>query len=202
METQQIAPHQALRDNSRFTTMHFILVCCFSFRPDFYPPSYEDSTDPEKQTFPLPVASAPKEQEVINIPPPPYSESSTEPVSETNEPEQPPPYELPGQVLSPMQESDACAPSQDNACWQQTGRQGTSDRARDSRAGTSVSAAWACITQVRATREKHCLFSYLREAGGGKQKGAQHFKTGDSQVCSVCLRKCHPMWSQCFFTWK
>ncbi|XP_042731310.1 transmembrane protein 252 [Lagopus leucura] len=85
-------------------------------RPDFYPPSYEDSTDPEKQTFPLPVASAPKEQEVINIPPPPYSESSTEPVSETNEPEQPPPYELPGQVLSPMQESDACAPAQDNAC--------------------------------------------------------------------------------------
>ncbi|XP_015704348.2 transmembrane protein 252 [Coturnix japonica] len=76
-------------------------------RPDFYPPSYEDSTDPEKQTFPLPVASAPKEQEVINIPPPLYSESSTESVSETNEPEQPPPYELPCQALSPAQEPDA-----------------------------------------------------------------------------------------------
>uniref|UniRef100_A0A669QUR7 Transmembrane protein 252 n=1 Tax=Phasianus colchicus TaxID=9054 RepID=A0A669QUR7_PHACC len=106
----------ALRDNSRFTMMHFILVCCFSFRPDFYPPSYEDSTDPEKQTFPLPVASAPKEQEVINIPPPLYSESSTESVSETNEPEQPPPYELSCQVLSPVRESDACAPSQDSVC--------------------------------------------------------------------------------------
>uniref|UniRef100_A0A8C9FKR7 Transmembrane protein 252 n=1 Tax=Pavo cristatus TaxID=9049 RepID=A0A8C9FKR7_PAVCR len=85
-------------------------------RPDFYPPSYEDSTDPEKQTFPLPVASAPKEQEVINIPPPLYSKSSTESISETNEPEQPPPYELPGQVLSPVQESDACAPTQDSVC--------------------------------------------------------------------------------------
>ncbi|XP_021235837.1 transmembrane protein 252 [Numida meleagris] len=85
-------------------------------RPDFYPPSYEDSTDPEKQTFPLPVTSAPEEEEVINIPPPLYSESSTESVSETNEPEQPPPYELPGQVSSPVEESDACAPTQDNVC--------------------------------------------------------------------------------------
>uniref|UniRef100_A0A803XQQ8 Transmembrane protein 252 n=1 Tax=Meleagris gallopavo TaxID=9103 RepID=A0A803XQQ8_MELGA len=85
-------------------------------RPDFYPPSYEDSTDPEKQTFPLPVASAPKEQEVINIPPPLYSESSTESVSETNEPEQPPPYELPGQVLSPVQESGVWAASQNTVC--------------------------------------------------------------------------------------
>uniref|UniRef100_A0A8B9MU53 Transmembrane protein 252 n=1 Tax=Accipiter nisus TaxID=211598 RepID=A0A8B9MU53_9AVES len=62
--------------------------------PDFYPPSYEDSTDPEKQTFPLPVASTLKQQEVINIPPPPYSESSTEFISETNKQEEPPPYEL------------------------------------------------------------------------------------------------------------
>ncbi|NXJ10617.1 TM252 protein, partial [Odontophorus gujanensis] len=76
-------------------------------RPDFYPPSYEDSTDPEKQTFPLPVASAPKEGEVINIPPPLYSENSTESISETNEPEQPPPYELFGQVSNPVPETDA-----------------------------------------------------------------------------------------------
>ncbi|KFV68314.1 Transmembrane protein 252, partial [Dryobates pubescens] len=61
-------------------------------RPDFYPPSYEDSTDPEKQTFPLPVASTLKEQEVIHIPPPPYSKSSAEFISETYEQEQPPPY--------------------------------------------------------------------------------------------------------------
>ncbi|OXB72673.1 UNVERIFIED_CONTAM: hypothetical protein H355_012367 [Colinus virginianus] len=85
-------------------------------RPGFYPPSYEDSTDPEKQTFPLPVASAPKEQEVINIPPPLYSENSTESVSETNEPEQPPPYELFGQVSNPVLETDACTPTQDNVC--------------------------------------------------------------------------------------
>ncbi|KFQ89342.1 Transmembrane protein 252, partial [Phoenicopterus ruber ruber] len=61
-------------------------------RPDFYPPSYEDSIDPEKQTSPLPVASTLKQQEVVNIPPPPYSESSAEFISETNEEEQPPPY--------------------------------------------------------------------------------------------------------------
>ncbi|KFV60358.1 Transmembrane protein 252, partial [Tyto alba] len=61
-------------------------------RPDFYPPSYEDSTDPEKHTSPLLVASTLKQQEVINVPPPPYTESSAEFISETNEQEQPPPY--------------------------------------------------------------------------------------------------------------
>ncbi|KFZ57191.1 Transmembrane protein 252, partial [Podiceps cristatus] len=61
-------------------------------RPDFYPPSYEDSTDPEKQTSPLPVAFTLKQQEDINIPPPPYNQSSAEFISETNEQEQPPPY--------------------------------------------------------------------------------------------------------------
>ncbi|NXL65928.1 TM252 protein, partial [Chordeiles acutipennis] len=68
-------------------------------RPDFYPPSYEDSIDPEKQTSPLPGATTLKQQEVINIPPPPYRESSTEFISETNEQEQPPPYELSVQQL-------------------------------------------------------------------------------------------------------
>ncbi|NXI52262.1 TM252 protein, partial [Chloroceryle aenea] len=68
-------------------------------RPNLYPPSYEDSTDPEKQTSPLPVVFTLKGQEVINIPPPLYSESSTEFISETNEEEQPPPYELPVQQL-------------------------------------------------------------------------------------------------------
>ncbi|NXC35296.1 TM252 protein, partial [Campylorhamphus procurvoides] len=63
-------------------------------RPDFYPPAYEDCTDPEKQSFPLSVASTLKQQGVINIPPPAYSESSEEFVSETNEQEQPPPYDL------------------------------------------------------------------------------------------------------------
>ncbi|NXG74961.1 TM252 protein, partial [Baryphthengus martii] len=75
-------------------------------RPDFYPPSYDDSTDPEKQTSPLPVAFTLKGQEVINIPPPLYSESCTEFISETNEQEQPPPYELPAQQLCQQQTSD------------------------------------------------------------------------------------------------
>ncbi|NXY43346.1 TM252 protein, partial [Ceuthmochares aereus] len=63
-------------------------------RPDFCPPSYEDSTDPEKHFFPLSAAFTQKQQEVFNIPPPLYSESSTEFISENNEWEQPPPYEL------------------------------------------------------------------------------------------------------------
>ncbi|KAM7024738.1 LOW QUALITY PROTEIN: transmembrane protein 252 [Acridotheres tristis] len=67
---------------------------CTIDRPDFYPPSYEDSIDPEKLVSPLSVASTLKQQEFINIPPPPYSESSAEFVSETNEQEQPPPYTL------------------------------------------------------------------------------------------------------------
>ncbi|NXE93145.1 TM252 protein, partial [Menura novaehollandiae] len=73
---------------------HRELHVCTIYRPDFYPPSYEDSTDPEKQISPLSVASTLKQQEYINIPPPPYSESSAEFVSETNEQEQPPTYEL------------------------------------------------------------------------------------------------------------
>ncbi|NXS48402.1 TM252 protein, partial [Balaeniceps rex] len=75
-------------------------------RPDFYPPCYEDSTDPEKQTSPLPVASTLKQQGVIDIPPPPYSKSSTEFISETNEQEQPPPYELSVQQLQQQQTAD------------------------------------------------------------------------------------------------
>ncbi|NXE78768.1 TM252 protein, partial [Cochlearius cochlearius] len=72
-------------------------------RPDFYPPCYEDCTDPEKQTFPLPVASMLKQQEVINIPPPPYS---GELISDTDEQEQPPPYELSVQQLRQQQTAD------------------------------------------------------------------------------------------------
>ncbi|NWX26215.1 TM252 protein, partial [Notiomystis cincta] len=73
---------------------HRDLHVCTIDRPDFYPPSYEDSIEPEKLVSPLSLASTLKQQEFINIPPPPYSESSTEFVSETNEQEQPPPYTL------------------------------------------------------------------------------------------------------------
>ncbi|NXD58080.1 TM252 protein, partial [Corvus moneduloides] len=71
---------------------HRELHVCTIDRPDFSPPSYEDSIDHEKLVSPLSVASTLKQQEFINIPPPPYSESSAEFVSETNEQEQPPPY--------------------------------------------------------------------------------------------------------------
>ncbi|XP_053824679.1 transmembrane protein 252 [Vidua chalybeata] len=70
-------------------------VCTIDrYVPDFYPPSYEDSIDPEKLVSPLSFASTLKQQEFINIPLSPYSESSAGFVSETNEQEQPPPYTL------------------------------------------------------------------------------------------------------------
>nr|XP_025956312.1 transmembrane protein 252 [Dromaius novaehollandiae] len=95
-------------------------------RPDFYPPSYEDSTDPEKQTFPLPFASMLKDEEVSRLPPPLYTESSTEFISETGGQEEPPPYELsvqePRQQQTDEQDSAAervsstHAPTQENSC--------------------------------------------------------------------------------------
>ncbi|XP_069735995.1 transmembrane protein 252 [Phaenicophaeus curvirostris] len=107
-------------------------------RPDFYPLSYEDSTDPEKQTFPLSVASTPKQQEVIKIPPPLNSESSTEFISETNEWEQPPPYELSVwqpqqqqtavQDSSPRQESNSHLSTQQNSHKQDPDCHGPSER--------------------------------------------------------------------------
>ncbi|NWW56703.1 TM252 protein, partial [Ifrita kowaldi] len=71
---------------------HRDLDVCTIDRPDFSPTCYEGSIDPEKLVSPLSTASTLKQQEFINIPLPPYSESSAEFVSETNEQEQPPPY--------------------------------------------------------------------------------------------------------------
>ncbi|NXC63710.1 TM252 protein, partial [Aleadryas rufinucha] len=73
---------------------HQELHVCTIDRPEFSPPSYEDSIDPGKLVSSLSVASTVKQQELFNIPPPPYSESSAEFVSETDEQEQPPPYTL------------------------------------------------------------------------------------------------------------
>ncbi|KAK2521291.1 Tmem252 [Columba livia] len=109
-------------------------------RPDFYPPSYEDSTDPEKQSSVLPVDSTIKQEEIINIPPPPYSESSAELISETDEQEQPPPYELSVQWLQQQQtadqrsnlrrtESNFNPSTQENSYQQDTDCQGISERA-------------------------------------------------------------------------
>lgn len=69
-----------------------LVVSC---RPDFYPPSYEDSTDPEKPTFPLPDCLLEGESNSYNIPPPLYTESSLEFIEEASSPEQQPPsYEV------------------------------------------------------------------------------------------------------------
>ncbi|NXB39315.1 TM252 protein, partial [Eulacestoma nigropectus] len=73
---------------------HRELHVCTIDRPAISPPSYEESTDPEKLVSPSSVASTLKQQEFINIPPPPYSQSSAEFVSETNRQEQSPPYTL------------------------------------------------------------------------------------------------------------
>ncbi|XP_020857463.1 transmembrane protein 252 [Phascolarctos cinereus] len=56
-------------------------------RPDFYPPSYEDSIDPEKQI--------PLQQKTFNIPPPLYTESSLEFMDDTDSHRDiPPSYEV------------------------------------------------------------------------------------------------------------
>ncbi|XP_065717610.1 transmembrane protein 252 [Patagioenas fasciata] len=109
-------------------------------RPDFYPPSYEDSTDPEKQSSVPLVDFTIKQEEIINIPPPPYSKSSAELISGTDEQEQPPPYELSVQWLQHQQTADQCSnlrrtesnfnPStQENSYQQDTDCQGISERA-------------------------------------------------------------------------
>ncbi|XP_066038359.1 transmembrane protein 252 [Chamaea fasciata] len=109
---------------------------CTIDRPDFYPPSYEDSIDPEKLVSPLPVASTLKEQEFINIPPPPYSEISAEFVSETDEQEQPPPYTLSveqqqtaDQDPNPRGGLNSHISMPEISCQQDTGFQRTSGRA-------------------------------------------------------------------------
>ncbi|XP_071281262.1 transmembrane protein 252 [Agelaius tricolor] len=115
---------------------HRELHVCTIDRPDFYPPSYEDSIDPEKLVSPLSVASTIKQQEFINIPPPPYSESSAEFVSVTNEQEQPPPYTLcleqqqtAGQDPNPGRGLNSHRFMQEISCQQDTDFQRTSGRA-------------------------------------------------------------------------
>ncbi|XP_001373933.2 transmembrane protein 252 [Monodelphis domestica] len=57
-------------------------------RPDFYPPSYEDSIDPEKQL-------SLEQKEAFNIPPPLYTESSLEFMDNTDSHREiPPSYEV------------------------------------------------------------------------------------------------------------
>ncbi|XP_074850915.1 transmembrane protein 252 [Carettochelys insculpta] len=64
-------------------------------RPDFYPPSYEDSTDLGKQTLPISLSLSAMEKEINNMPPPLYTESSREFIDEPGlQEEQPPSYEV------------------------------------------------------------------------------------------------------------
>nr|XP_021149752.1 transmembrane protein 252 isoform X2 [Columba livia] len=130
--SQQTIPYVLLWDMCSYSSL--------AKRPDFYPPSYEDSTDPEKQSSVLPVDSTIKQEEIINMPPPPYSESSAELISETDEQEQPPPYELSVQWLQQQQtadqrsnlrrtESNFNPSTQENSYQQDTDCQGISERA-------------------------------------------------------------------------
>ncbi|KAM9508293.1 LOW QUALITY PROTEIN: transmembrane protein 252 [Guaruba guarouba] len=131
-------------------------------RPDFYPPSYEYSTDPEKQTSPLSVASALKQQEVFSIPPPPYSESCAEFISETTEQEQPPPYELLVQQLQQQQTDDKPNPevesnthpsTQENSYQQDADSQGTSERAMPVKTSETNSGQYPAAVKQRKLEE-------------------------------------------------
>nr|XP_056704955.1 transmembrane protein 252 [Euleptes europaea] len=83
--------HRIIQQNPRFRDSHINTID----RPDFYPPSYEDSTDPEKKTFPLPDCLLEGERNSYNIPPPLYTESSLDFIEEASSQEQQPPsYEV------------------------------------------------------------------------------------------------------------
>ncbi|KAJ7335519.1 hypothetical protein JRQ81_013460 [Phrynocephalus forsythii] len=109
--------HSIMRGSSRYQDTHINTVD----RPNFYPPSYEDSTDPEKQTFPLPVCPLERQKETYNIPPPLYTESSLEFIGEASaQEEQPPSYEISLQQQAPArdltQEEAAHAPVPETNC--------------------------------------------------------------------------------------
>ncbi|XP_054843456.1 transmembrane protein 252 [Eublepharis macularius] len=103
--------HRIIQQNPRFRDSHITTID----RPDFYPPTYEDSTDPEKQTFPLPVCLLEEERESYNIPPPLYTESSLDFIEEASSQEQQPPsYEVSVQQ-QPAAECDSALQETSNA---------------------------------------------------------------------------------------
>ncbi|XP_060092389.1 transmembrane protein 252 [Heteronotia binoei] len=96
--------HRIIQQNPRFRDSHINTID----RPDFYPPSYEDSTDPEKLTFPLPDGILEGERNSYNIPPPLYTESSLEFIEEANSQEQQPPsYEVSVQQQQATEQHDS-----------------------------------------------------------------------------------------------
>ncbi|KAM6468454.1 transmembrane protein 252 [Liasis olivaceus] len=83
--------HSIIHGSPRLQESHISTID----RPDFYPPSYEDSTDLGKQTFSLPVCPLEPERNAYNIPPPLYTESRLEFIEETGvQEERPPSYEV------------------------------------------------------------------------------------------------------------
>ncbi|KAJ6669585.1 hypothetical protein lerEdw1_000134 [Lerista edwardsae] len=94
--------HSFLQESPRLRNSHINTID----RPDFYPPSYEDSTNPEKWTFPLPVCQREQQKETYNIPPPLYTESSLEFIEEVSpQNQQPPSYEV--SVQQPAREPNS-----------------------------------------------------------------------------------------------
>nr|XP_033780790.1 transmembrane protein 252 [Geotrypetes seraphini] len=91
--------HNIIRQIPRSREIHISTID----RPDFYPPSYEESMNQGSQHNSGPSVQATREEEeAYNIPPPLYTESSLEIVDENNAHEDlPPSYEASVQHLSP-----------------------------------------------------------------------------------------------------
>ncbi|XP_069481866.1 transmembrane protein 252 [Ambystoma mexicanum] len=82
--------HTVMRQFPRQREMHIETVD----RPDFYPPSYEESQDLELQHYAAHTRHVTQEEGSYNTPPPLYTESSLEVIQETSGPlELPPSYE-------------------------------------------------------------------------------------------------------------
>ncbi|XP_030048238.1 transmembrane protein 252 [Microcaecilia unicolor] len=89
--------HNIIRQIPRSREMHINTID----RPDFYPPSYEESMNQENLHNSGPSIQAIREEEAYNIPPPLYTESSLEIVDENEAHEDlPPSYEASVQHFS------------------------------------------------------------------------------------------------------
>ncbi|XP_034956190.1 transmembrane protein 252 [Zootoca vivipara] len=101
--------HSLLHGSPRLQESHISTID----RPDFYPPSYEDSTDPEKQTFALPICPQERVKDMYNRPPPLYTESSLEFLEEASpQGQQPPSYEV-----SMRQAAEHDLTTHEEPCW-------------------------------------------------------------------------------------
>uniref|UniRef100_A0A8C8RHJ3 Transmembrane protein 252 n=1 Tax=Pelusios castaneus TaxID=367368 RepID=A0A8C8RHJ3_9SAUR len=91
----EVRKHKSLFLVSQRNPRHREMAINTIDRPDFYPPCYEESTDPRKLTSTISLSLSVREAEIYNIPPPLYTESSMEFIDETSlDEEQPPSYEM------------------------------------------------------------------------------------------------------------